>query len=717
MEKLYPYVFYLALASILMLPLLPPGYYVVLDMQFGPSSFLDFHFDDFYGFRPSSYGAYFPLNMVLAAISEVLSAEIAEKLLLFSIIFLSGVSAHLLVPEKEGNARYFAGLLYMLNPFAFARFLAGHWSILLSYALWPLCLKFFLEFLEKPSDRGRFARAALLTTAASVSSHGVLILMAVYFLAAIFHFLKNGLERKTLAALGTLALAVLALNLFWIVPTLLLYDETYDIASPEAYFLDFAPSSVDMTLGASIATMHGFWRGGFAFTKDIFWPWPALFFAIALLAVLGAIRLLREKAFTALLFISIFLAGFILAFGEASPLSFVFTAFGESFPLYFIFRDSQKFVGLVCLSYAYLGAMGVSPASELVARIFPGKKALALKAAVAALCLIPAAYNFGIFFGFLAQVHPTNYPPDWAAAEELMSADPSDGGVLIIPTTLYNWYPWINGSQRAVGNPAGQFFSRPAIHDERIMTNNVYSDRIDPRASYISYLYSNREDINETAELLAPLNARYVLLLKNYSTSTHSLFLFKRRGGVRDITELLATESLYLLRNEQAAGKFLATNHSGNGTFRDLVALSAGEELFSSVEYGKITPARYRIGEIPGRYLVFTLPPGKFFSYSGEGASGWFRMASAFEGEGGGEFVNALFPVILVLFVSAWLLSLALLLEPGYPALALLLLSGCAVSYLAYEGILGPPGIGAMLMASFAISLSWKPVNARLLRA
>lgn len=695
MKRLMPAAFYLALALALMAPLLPEGYYVTLDMKFGPSSFMDHQFDDFYGFIPSSYGAYFPIRMMLAAVSWATSPEIAEKLLLFSILFLSGISAHSLVPEKEGLARYFAGLMYLVNPFVFVRFLAGHWSFLLSYALWPLCLKHFMEFLEEPRSAGKFASVALLTGAAAVSSHGVIMLLAVYAFAALFHLLRKGLELETVKRLALLSAAVLVMNLYWIIPTVLLYGDTYAPAQPEDYLGDFSPQSSKLSLGAALATLHGFWRGGFFLTMDVFGFWYLLYFPILALAVIGLIRLIRERALTALLFIAIFLAGFLLALGQASPLSWLFSAFGESFPLYFLFRDSQKFVGLMALSYSYLGALGASS----VASMIPKRKAII----VVILCLLPVAYDFG-FFGLFGQIRPTIYPPDWGTAEASMSGDSVDGRVLVIPAFLYNWYPWINATQKTAASPATQFFSRPVMREQNVMTSSVYSDVRDPQGRYLSFLQSNRERINETAELLAPLGIRYIIVLKNYTESTHSLFLFKRKAGVAGMTETLDLPSLYLFRNEKASGTFISTDHPGNGTFKELLELSSKEELFSPVKYEMITPARYRIVDAGGRHIIYTGPPSRFFSYGGKAPETWYGIASSFEaGPAGGEFVNSLFPAILALFILSWMLGLYLIFRPPLLAAPALVALGGALSVLIFDGNLSPPGIGALLLLSAAL--------------
>ena len=89
---------YLLMAFLVMFPLLKPGYYLALDMPFGPNTFADARYGDFYGIQPSSYGAYFPIRMVMGALSDIIGTEGVEKLLLFAILFLCGFSMHLSLP-------------------------------------------------------------------------------------------------------------------------------------------------------------------------------------------------------------------------------------------------------------------------------------------------------------------------------------------------------------------------------------------------------------------------------------------------------------------------------------------------------------------------------------------------------------------------------------------------------------------------------------------
>ncbi|NYZ74043.1 hypothetical protein H0O00_02785 [Candidatus Micrarchaeota archaeon] len=689
-------VVYLVLAFLIMLPLLRPGYYLALDMQAGPNSYTDVQFSDFYGDVPSSYGAYFPTRMVMAAISDIISPEATEKLQLFIILFLCGACAHFSLPEEHGNARYFAGLLYMLNPFVFVRFLAGHWSLLLSYAIWPLALLSFSQFLEKPGERRPFVKSALLITLAAVSSHGVIILLVCCALMLVFHLLKNRAGLTNLLALikplALLAAATLVLNLFWIAPTIMLFGSTYAPSSPESYIMDFKLLAMDLPPEASIATMHGFWRYGFIYTKDVFQYWYVPFILIAALACAGLIALLRAKPHHALFLFAVFIIGFLLALGNGGPLSSAFTLFGKELPIYMIFRDSHKFIGMICLAYSMLGSYGANH----VLRSLQRRKL----AALAVILLLPLIYNFG-FFNFLGQIGTTQYPADWVEAGRIISADPSETSILVLPPYLYSTYSWSNATQKTLPTPAAHFFSKPVIISQGIMMPHIYSDIKDVRGDYRAYIFKKRQYINNTAELLAPLNARYIIVLKEYEDADSYLWLFKRRGGVDNITLVYEGDSLYLFRNELVTGPLLASADAGEGGFQQLANVSI-DGLSQNVSYIHINPVTYLITGCGAPYLFYATSAGPFMEFNGNRPEPWHAIASTFRFSGPGILSNGVFPVSLALFILAWLLTIALLIHPQKTGAVLLAASAVPLYILAWGDILGPHALGTLLAISLA---------------
>ncbi|MFH0737217.1 MAG: hypothetical protein V1827_01210 [Candidatus Micrarchaeota archaeon] len=690
LDRFFPIV-YLAVASAIMLPLLGPGYYIVLDMQFGPQSFSDQNFADFYGNAPSSYGAYFPLKMCMAAFSAVLGVEAVEKLLLLSILFLCGVSLHASLPKELGSARFFGGLLYMLNPFVFVRFLAGHWTLLLSYALWPFAILAFRDFLEKPGDRMRLAKAAILTSFAAISSHGVILLMIAYSFFLLAHILKKGATLDFTKRVAGLAAIVLLMNLYWIAPTIMQFGETYKPASSEAYMEDFGPQSSGLPIGASLATMHGFWRGGFTFTKDVFSLWPLAFLLIAILVICGFTVHLKEKAFDALVYLGIFFLALLLALGPESPIYGLMEALGTILPVQLLFRDTQKFVGLICLSYSVLGSYGAYGLAKEAGRLRPFL--------LIAIILLPIAYDYG-FFGFLGQVGPTTYPADWAEAERIMSSDPVEGSLLVLPPYLYNYYPWLNATQKISGPPAMHFFSRPVVCDRAILTENVFSDINDPQGEYIRFLFDERQYIDDTAELLMPMGVRYILLPRYYEDSDYYQWLFDRMGGVENISVAYESDSMFLFRNDAVEGHLSSTDMSGEGDLWSLLNSTGKGHISPEASYRKITPAAYEINGSGMTYVLLPSQASGHVLFEGEPLSPWHGFASYFRYTGPGRLENTLFPPLLALFLLAWGIGIVLVIGLDLRLAGLLAFTAIALFFLISGGTLRPIHIGVLLLVT-----------------
>ncbi len=153
-----------ALALFILLPLMRPGYILTLDMIFTPTLRMPVEVNNSYLF----YGLLHWLNYVLPS-------QVIQKLLLFGILVLSGVGAYRLViklsscqvfklagSESESDelsafnfqlstavwGAYFAGIFYMVNPFVYSRFMAGHYLVLLGYALMPFFTIALWRFLD-----------------------------------------------------------------------------------------------------------------------------------------------------------------------------------------------------------------------------------------------------------------------------------------------------------------------------------------------------------------------------------------------------------------------------------------------------------------------------------------------------------------------------------------------------------------------------------------
>ncbi|HUC20966.1 MAG TPA: hypothetical protein VMR98_05770, partial [Candidatus Polarisedimenticolaceae bacterium] len=136
---------YSLLALVILGPLLLPGYILNFDMVFAPKLDMPIKVDNLYA-----------LNVLLHVLNWLIPSMIIEKLLLFVIFVLAGVGAHRLVLNADRSAWWgaaFAGLLYMVNPFTYAHFMAGQYLVLAGYALLPWFTLSLWRFVNAPGWR------------------------------------------------------------------------------------------------------------------------------------------------------------------------------------------------------------------------------------------------------------------------------------------------------------------------------------------------------------------------------------------------------------------------------------------------------------------------------------------------------------------------------------------------------------------------------------
>ena len=140
-----PVLVYCLLALAVMLPLLLPGFILTLDMSFTPELRM-----------PEYMSSSYLFHTALHYLNVILPADIIQKILLFSILLLSGLGMHFLVrhiqdaKDKGGEfalwGAHVAGAVYMINPFTYSRFMTGQYAVLLGYALLPFFVLSLLRF-------------------------------------------------------------------------------------------------------------------------------------------------------------------------------------------------------------------------------------------------------------------------------------------------------------------------------------------------------------------------------------------------------------------------------------------------------------------------------------------------------------------------------------------------------------------------------------------
>jgi len=649
-----------------------------------------------------------PVFLLMQGVNEIIPAWLVQKVLLFFILFLCGVGAHKLFPVK-GVASYFVGLLYMINPFIYARFLAGHWGVLWVYALFPFAIKAFWDLLETGGIRNAVKVVILSTLVGLVQIHGFFLLFLAFFILFLVKVVRDRKEGarilQTSKYVGISAAFFLALNIYWLVPALTASGTVVEQIG-WADLLFFAPKPTS-SFGVMFdtASMYGFWRGGYEYAKDILPIWWVLFVFILFLAVHGFVSRVTsppltpspsqggeeevslegasplpasplEQRWIVISLGIIGLVGFLLAVGAASEFTRPpFEWAWEHVPFFRGFRDSQKFVALLCLAYAYLGGLGVNELVKMMRRRGKRLPRVGMTALIAVALLTPIAYSFTMF-GFHGQLGVTDYPQEWYEVNEYLNRDEEDFNVLFLPWHMYMDYSWLPNRDKRLGDPTHQFFDKPVIAGDNIEAPGIYSQSTNPISKYVEFLLGNASNANNLGELLAPLNVKYVILVHEADYEAYhflhqqwdlavelekpGITLFKnehpvaRIYGLDSVVYVTSLDEYLELSKTQDVMEHLYI--LGNGSS------SSGNGEMQMLDFVEKSPVNYWVEGTQARYTTFTVPQKvstEHWSYQGEQSLENLGFMPAFESdEGGGEIVYTRFQHV---YLPSYIVSLVAL--------------------------------------------------------
>ena len=153
-----------------------------------------------------------PSDLVIAAASRVLPADIVQKVVLLSIFVLACSGAAALLDREPLLARLAAGVCYAWNPYVGERLIIGQWALLLGYAGLPWVLRAVLAP-DLASRRGA-VRLGLALLPAVIGGFAAMAITALVVVPAV---LLARSARRAAVALAALAVG----SLPWFIPSLL----------------------------------------------------------------------------------------------------------------------------------------------------------------------------------------------------------------------------------------------------------------------------------------------------------------------------------------------------------------------------------------------------------------------------------------------------------------------------------------------------------------
>jgi hypothetical protein len=412
-----------------------------------------------------------PSDLVIAAVSRVLPADVAQKAVLLSVFVLACSGAAAMLDREPRLARLAAGVFYTWNPYVGERLIIGQWALLLGYAGLPWVLRAVLAP-GLVSRRGA-ARLGLALLPAVIGGYTALSITALLVVPAV---LLARSARRAAVALGALAVG----SLPWLIPSLL-HPVYVDPASVAAF-----AARADTPFGGvgSLLMLGGAWNAQ-AVPKAYGGGWSALWLAVVIVALAGYLLIARSQRRWPGLGTAAVAGLVIAALGVTAAGRDLLRSMISAWPGFAVLRDAQQFVaplalaeatgfGLAVAAAMSPGPFGIKDHERPVGSDTAGTM-LAAFAILAPVLLLP-----GLAWGAAGRLRPAAYPAGWLAAARVLDASAARGSVLLLPWDTYRTWGWNHGE--TVLDPWTRLLSRPLIWNDGTRVGNLELAPDDPRA-------------------------------------------------------------------------------------------------------------------------------------------------------------------------------------------------------------------------------------------
>jgi len=512
MKKYLPYILYLILATVVMLPFFSSGFLFLIDMTWTPNIQLA-------DYLTNGISSHFPITFIFKALNLIVSLDVLQKALLLVILFISGSLMYWLAKRyMRSELAWTAGLFYMFNPFVYERFLAGQWIVLLGYAYFPLVLGLFLVFLKKPKSKNFYKFCIALVLYPIVSPHWFYIAIPFLILTGAVHLWRE----KKWSVLGIkifwqrtieLVLAFLVVNSFWLF-SFWRGDGTFSRITLNDFQAFKTLGDDQFGIYYNVLSLYGFWSTSKFLPKDLFsswWIWTIFF---AGLSLLGAWQILKQKKLIGLVLVIAFLPTLILAVGYGSDFSrWINDVLFYIMPGFKGFRDTEKLVGLLAFTYALFIPLGTKYFLELCGLEFK-KRFLSLANLLAVSIVVGLVFlaTFGIFDSFNQELKTYEYPAGWNVVEEKLATNPNAETMLFLP---WHGYPSLDfAGYEKIANPARRFFSVPVVagrsFDNRYIVETIQVEW----NTYIDQLVVGDRNLDDQIDFLRNRDISHIVLAK-----------------------------------------------------------------------------------------------------------------------------------------------------------------------------------------------------------
>lgn len=281
-----------------------------------------------------------------------LSGSEIYNVIIFISLLASGSGIFLLIEYiNNSNKRIpalFGAIFYMSSPLIFSSILWGHEYILLSYAIVPWTILYYLKFLKSAQYRYLILSGLLFGLTGQAINY---LPMTFIIIAAVTFFAKSDIKTKTVSILTVCSVAFLT-NLYWILPNIIYAEKGIEFLqsgqfSPEA-IIRASPPMLDAFLGIKLP--GGLFESGIG---ELLKPWTLATIIIIVVAFMSILA--RGKSRTIVAFQSLAILSLGWLFVVKLPILKIIVAIVYSnLPFMAIFRQVYHLYFIYMLSLSIL---------------------------------------------------------------------------------------------------------------------------------------------------------------------------------------------------------------------------------------------------------------------------------------------------------------------------------------------------------------------------
>ncbi len=511
----WPPIIYFLLTILILWQMLLPGYLFFLDYQ--PFSEPTTHmieriFSDANSDLSRGIGW-----ISFSLLGDIFGDMLAQKIILFLVIFFTAYLSYKFVPfVRSKKAKFFAGIMFLVNPFIYFRLISGQVGVIIGAILLFVVIKLLMDYFESRNKLKALKIGLILAFMAGISLHFfAMFCFFVFPLFFLFYFWKeysnkdSNLKKFILDTLVLFGLIVLV-NLFW-VALMFVPSSGFGFSAPydETYFFQSRALDQFNTALTSI-TMYGFWHESYPKAIDMLpsFIWLPLFLVILFVSVRGFVE--EEDFFKKTPFALLALIAVIFATGVSAPATkAIFDFFFESIPFFSGFREPGKFIALIVMFYSVFGAVFIDRLSFSLEK---SSRKIFLALTILLLIILPLIFSFNLFFGLNGFINSHELPKEYYSAKEFLSLDNSNYQMVYFPFHMYIQFSF---SDYKTATPFAWFFNKETI---------VGTDTMAHEFGVKQMINDNINSQNKVtfSKQLAKYNVKYIILANELDYSRYN---------------------------------------------------------------------------------------------------------------------------------------------------------------------------------------------------